>query len=61
VVRFDVTLENADVAQWKTRDLSSVADRLRAFGGRLVVDADEAVCISGVVQGAVPAACSSAR
>jgi signal transduction histidine kinase len=60
-VRFEVTFESADAAQWKARDLSSVADRLKAFGGRLVVDAGEAVRISGVAQGAGAAPCSSAR
>jgi signal transduction histidine kinase len=60
-VRFDVTFESADATQWRARDLSSVADRLRAFGGRLVVDAGEAVRISGAVQGAGAAPCSSAR
>jgi signal transduction histidine kinase len=60
-VRFEVTFESADAAVWKERDLSSVADRLRAFGGRLVVDAGQVVCISGVVQGAGAAPCSSAR
>ena len=61
VVRFEVTLESADVEQWKTRDLSGVADRLGAFGGRLVVEAGQDVRISGVVQGVVADPCSSAR
>jgi hypothetical protein len=54
-----MTLENADVEQWKTRDLSSVADRLGAFGGRLVVETGQDVRISGVLQAV--GLCSSAR
>ena len=61
VVRFEVTLESADVEQWKTRDLSRAADRLGAFGGRLVVEAGQDVRISGVVQRVVADPCSSAR
>jgi signal transduction histidine kinase len=61
VVRFDMTLESGDAERWKTRDLNSVADRLGAFGGRLVVEAGQDVRISGVVQRVVAGPCSSAR
>jgi signal transduction histidine kinase len=61
LARFDVTLEPADLQQWKLRDLSSVADRLRAFGGGLVVEAGQDVRIACVLQGVVAEPCSSAR
>ena len=60
-MRFVVTLENGNAEQWTARDLSSVTDRLVAFGGRLVVEAVQGVSISGVIQGAVVEPCSSAR
>jgi hypothetical protein len=56
-----MTLESGDAERWKTRDLNSVADRLGAFGGRLVVEAGQDVRISGVVQRVVAGPCSSAR
>jgi signal transduction histidine kinase len=58
---FDMLLESADVEQWKARDLSSVADRLKALGGRLVVEVAQDVHISGTVQGVGTDPCSSAR
>ena len=48
-LRFDVTLESADMELWQTRDLSSVSDRLVAFGGRLVVEPERGVRISGAI------------
>ncbi len=59
-VSFEMTLESADVERWKACDLSSVADRLGAFGGKLVVETGRDVRISGEVQEVVEP-CSSAR
>jgi signal transduction histidine kinase len=49
LLRFDLTIENADLELWQTRDLSSVSDRLAAFGGRLVVEPARGVRISGAI------------
>jgi signal transduction histidine kinase len=68
LLRFDVTLESADIGLWQTRDLSSVSDRLGAFGGWLVIEPERGVRISGAIplataaQGAIPEPCpTSAR
>jgi len=68
LLRFDVTLESADIERWQTRDLTSVSDRLAAVGGRLVVEAGRGVRISGATplataaQGVIPEPChTSAR
>jgi len=68
MLRFDVTLESADIELWQTRDLSSVSDRLGAFGGRLVVEPERGVRISGAIpqadaaQAVIPEPCpTSAR
>jgi signal transduction histidine kinase len=48
-LRFDLTLESADIELWQTRDLSGVSDRLGAFGGWLVVEPERGVRITGSV------------
>jgi signal transduction histidine kinase len=48
-LRFDVTLESADIELWQTRDLSVVSDRLGAFGGWLAVEPERGVRISGSI------------
>jgi signal transduction histidine kinase len=52
---FDVTLEHADIELWRRRDLSTVSDRLGAFGGRLVVEPERGVRISGAIRPATEA------
>jgi signal transduction histidine kinase len=53
-VRFEVTVEGAAFERWATRDLSSISDRLGAFGGRLTVtpapEAEGVVRISGAMR-----------
>jgi signal transduction histidine kinase len=53
LVLFDVTLEDADVEQWITRDLSSLTDRVGAFSGQLTIEPagepERGVCISGAI------------
>lgn len=68
LLRFDMTLESGDLELWQTRDLSSVSDRLAAFGGWLVVEPDRDVRISGAIpsatadQAVIPEPCpNSAR
>jgi signal transduction histidine kinase len=68
LLRFDVSLESAGIELWQTRDLSSVSDRLGALGGRLVVESERGVRISGAIplataaQAVIPEPCpTSAR
>lgn len=50
-LRFEVCLDGADLEQWARQDLSSVADRLGALGGRLTImsEAGQAACVSGTI------------
>lgn len=53
LVLFDLTFEDADLERWRTRDLSSVTDRVGALGGRLTigppVEPERGVRISGTI------------
>jgi signal transduction histidine kinase len=53
LVLFDVILEDADLDEWGTRDLSRLTDRVGAFGGRLTIgparEPERGVRISGAI------------
>jgi signal transduction histidine kinase len=50
-LRYEVTVDDADFAEWAKGDLSSMRDRLGALGGRLAVSAEagRGTCVSGTI------------